>query len=65
MIVGFLALCFPDKRSLLCAIDLFLLILQLAIVFLNSERIFVEVILYLTVAYNFYIKRIQEIHNLY
>jgi hypothetical protein len=47
MIVGFLALRFPEKIYVLCVLDI-----SLCDRGLISTRILVEVILYLTVAYN-------------
>jgi hypothetical protein len=47
MIVGFLALRFPSKTSVLCVLDI-----SLCDRGLISARIIVEVIMYLTVAYN-------------
>jgi hypothetical protein len=47
MIVGFLALRFPGKTSVLCVLDI-----SLCDRGLISTRIIVEEILYLTLAYN-------------
>jgi hypothetical protein len=47
MIMGFLALCFPGKNSVLCVLDI-----SLCDRGLISARILVEEILYLIVAYN-------------
>jgi hypothetical protein len=47
MIVGFLALRFPGKTSMLCVLDI-----SLCDRVLISARILVEAIMYLTVAYN-------------
>jgi hypothetical protein len=47
MIVGFLALCFPEKTYVLCVLDI-----SLCDRGFISARILVEVIMYLTVAYN-------------
>jgi hypothetical protein len=57
MIVGFLALRFPCKIFVLRVLDILLCDHGLI-----SARILVGAILYLTMVYNCYIKRIQEIH---
>jgi hypothetical protein len=48
----------------LCVIDLSVLCV-IGDHVLNSARIFVEAIMYLAMEYNYYIRRIHEIHNLY
>jgi hypothetical protein len=55
MIVGFLALFFPCKNFVVCVLDI-----SLCDRGLISTRILVEAIMYLTMAYNCYIRIIIE-----